>query len=120
MENLWKSSPYQTPTSINRTYKYKEEGGYNIAIRPWKRDYKTSVGGLAGVSHSNKEVNKSIKSNWLSDRMTFFSLERDFFLVRTRFFSRSNEKISRSNEIVFSFERDNFSFERDNFLVKTR
>ena len=38
MENLWKSSPGQsvefTQQAYIRTYKYKEKGGYNIAIRP--------------------------------------------------------------------------------------
>ena len=60
----------------------------------------------AGVSHSNKEVNKSIKSNWMSDRMIFF-------LVRTRFFFSLERDF-------FSLERDNISFERDSFLVRTR
>ena len=44
MENLWNSSPGQsveiTQQTYIRTYKYKEKGGYSIAIRPLKKDLK--------------------------------------------------------------------------------
>ena len=43
MENLWKSSLGQsveiTQKAYIRTYKYKEKGGYTIAIRPRSRFY---------------------------------------------------------------------------------
>ena len=44
MENLWKSSLGQSvqikhTQAYTLTYKYKVEGGYNISIRPWKRNY---------------------------------------------------------------------------------
>ena len=39
MDNLWKSRPSQLvqithPKVYTQTYKYKEEGGYSITIRP--------------------------------------------------------------------------------------
>ena len=55
MENLWKSSPGQSVQIIHhqaytRTYKYKEEGGYNIAIHLKKVTiYKTTLRGYGGV-----------------------------------------------------------------------
>ena len=54
MENLWKASQGQSvqithPQAYTPTYKYKVEGVNNIAIRPWKKEYKTSLRGLAGV-----------------------------------------------------------------------
>ena len=43
MENLWKSSLGQSvqikhTQAYTPTYNYKVEGGYNISIRPWKKE----------------------------------------------------------------------------------